>query len=96
MSVQSAPAVGLIQLRAKILLRCMMSSTLRNISSTVQSVSARTVAERGYKLMQVISPKRSPASERGNWIVVVQIHRRINGNPMLAGFFFAFDRSAAA
>ena len=41
-----------------------MSSTLRSISSTVQSVAARTVAERGWKLMHVISPNRSPAPSR--------------------------------
>src|ERR1700728_4053669 len=49
----------------------MMSSTLRNISSMVQSVSARTGAELGDR------------------IVVAQVHRCVDGNPALVGFFVA-------
>ena len=38
----------------------MMSSTLRSISNIDAIGRRRTVAERGYRLMQVISPNRSP------------------------------------
>ena len=37
-----------------------MSSTTRNISTNTQSSDARTVAERGWNVRHVISPKSSP------------------------------------
>ena len=46
--------------------------------------------------MQVISPKRSPGPSIGDGIVVVQIHRRIDVNPVLRWFPLRAGRSVAA
>ena len=60
MGVERAAAVVAVELRAEGFVALHDVETLRSISSRAQSVLARTVAERGYRLMQVISPKRSP------------------------------------
>ncbi len=89
MGIQSAPAVGLIQLRAK---RFVALHDVQHVAQHLQRGAVGFGSDCGRARVQAHTghfTEEVARSERGDGIVVIQIHGRVNVNPVLAGFFFA-------